>query len=277
MSAEQDDCICVRHWEFSETSQTVGIFGRRTGLFRAIAKGSRRPRSTFAGGVDLLIRAEAEMIHSHHGELSTLCSWRPVEMYPMLRGDLGANRAAFYCADLVSRMLEAHDPHPDVFDSLTGFLGQLEAGSAVAVALLEFQWSLLRSGGWQPRLELADHQHSPVETLQFSASLGGVVTDAISDSWPVRATTIETLRGVVEVPTPTTGTPVRAFDSDSVDRANRLLAAYIRTLINAEPHTMKALFGEIQVPAPRTGPPPIQPTNRPVASGPCPSRIAKPP
>lgn len=259
MPAEQDDCICVRHWEFSETSQTVGVFGRRTGLFRAIAKGSRRPRGSFAGGVDLLVRAEAEVIHSHHGELSTLCSWRPIEVYPRLRGDLGANRAAFYCADLVSRMLEAHDPHPEVFDSLTTFLGQMEDGSPIAVALLQFQWALLRAGGWQPRLGVAPGGPATTETTQFSASLGGVVGEIASDSWSVRATTIETLRTVVEQSAEGGGGgPAAVFDSDSVDRANRLLAAYIRTLINTEPHTMKALFGEISVP--NTRPTPTQPT-----------------
>ena len=59
MPAQHDQAICIRHWDYSETSQTVGLFGRTLGCFRGLAKGARRERGSFSGGLDLLTRVGA--------------------------------------------------------------------------------------------------------------------------------------------------------------------------------------------------------------------------
>ena len=42
MASVKDIAICVRHWDWSETSQTVSILCREHGLVRAVVKGARR-------------------------------------------------------------------------------------------------------------------------------------------------------------------------------------------------------------------------------------------
>ncbi|HAC09503.1 MAG TPA: DNA repair protein RecO, partial [Phycisphaerales bacterium] len=53
MPTIRDEAVCVRHWDFSETSQTVSLFLRDHGLVRGLAKGARRERGSFSGGFDL--------------------------------------------------------------------------------------------------------------------------------------------------------------------------------------------------------------------------------
>ena len=58
MGTMHDQGVCIRQWDFSETSQTVSLFGRSLGVVRGLAKGARRERGAFDGGVDLLSRGE---------------------------------------------------------------------------------------------------------------------------------------------------------------------------------------------------------------------------
>jgi DNA repair protein RecO (recombination protein O) len=236
-----DEGICIRHWDFSETSQTVSLFGRTLGLVRGLAKGARRERGAFDGGIDLLARGSFGVILKPGRELATLTEWDLLEMFPRLRQDLAANQAAFYMADLVGRMLQPEDPHPGLFDSLVRALRVLgtaredsEPDTAGGAALLMFQWTLLVEAGYQPRLEL------PVgaEVVEFVPDAGGFVAGALPDGvrWKVRRTTAECLRAV--------SVGVSVVEAPAVvDRANRLLAAYLRHVLGAEPPTMHLVFG----------------------------------
>jgi DNA repair protein RecO (recombination protein O) len=236
-----DEGICIRHWDFSETSQTVSIFGRACGIVRGLAKGARRERGAFDGGIDLLARGRFGAILKRGRDLATITEWDPIELYPRLRADLAANHAAYYMADLVGRMLEPEDPHPRLHDALVRALRVLgaptdatDADASGGVALLRFQWELLVETGFQPRLEIP-----PVgDVLAYSAEAGGFVRDDAEPGarWKVRRATAECLQTLAS------GHAVPA-EPDTVDRANRLLAAHARHVLGAEPPTMRLVFG----------------------------------
>ena len=42
MPLQPDRCICLRKFEYSETSQILTLLGKDTGLVRVIAKGAHR-------------------------------------------------------------------------------------------------------------------------------------------------------------------------------------------------------------------------------------------
>ncbi|MCH7602254.1 MAG: recombination protein O N-terminal domain-containing protein, partial [Planctomycetes bacterium] len=54
MPTISDYAICIRRWDFSETSQTVSLFTRESGIIRGLAKGAKREKGNFSGGFDLL-------------------------------------------------------------------------------------------------------------------------------------------------------------------------------------------------------------------------------
>ena len=90
MAAQHDQALCIRQWDFSETSQTVSLFGRTLGCLRGLAKGSRRERGSFSGGIDVLTRGEVGVILKRDRELATLTEWDTQETFPRLREDLTA-------------------------------------------------------------------------------------------------------------------------------------------------------------------------------------------
>ena len=75
MATIRDQAVCVRQWDFSETSQTVSLFCREQGMIRGLAKGSRRERSSFSGGFDLFTRGEIVAIVKPGRDLATLTEW----------------------------------------------------------------------------------------------------------------------------------------------------------------------------------------------------------
>jgi DNA repair protein RecO (recombination protein O) len=242
MPVVHDQGICIRHWDFSETSQTVSLFGRSLGLVRGLAKGARRERGAFDGGIDLLSRGEFGAIVRPGKELATLTEWDLLEVFPRLRMDLAANRAAFYMADLVGRMLAPEDPHPALFDrfvaslrTLGGARGPGEPPPDGAGALLGFQWTLLCETGHRPNVDIDVPAEAAVlsylpDAGSFSASTGS------AGAWKVRGATVRALQAQ------DTGAVVSG-PGETVARANRFLAACVRNVLGTEPPTMHAVFG----------------------------------
>jgi DNA repair protein RecO (recombination protein O) len=235
-----DQAVCIRHWDWSETSQTVSLFTRDHGLVRGLAKGSKRERSNFSGGIDLLTRGQVMMILKPSADLATLTAWDLQEIFPALRSSLNAFYAAMYAADLVLHTLHDRDPHPALFDQLLAALRALGTPDRTAAALFRFQWATLVETGYRPELDADVATGEPLPAAaaySFAPRLGGFTTEAPAPSWRVRAETLSLLRS------PDTG-PVSPA---TLDRANRLLAAYTREILGREIPAAAALFGELTV------------------------------
>lgn len=243
MGTTHDQGVCIRQWDFSETSQTVSLFGRSLGVVRGLAKGARRERGAFDGGVDLLSRGEFGAIIKPNRDLATLTEWDLLEVFPRLRTDLIANQAAFYMADLVGRMLQPEDPHPLLFDCFVESLRTIGAARSPEEpppngtgSLLVFQWTLLSETGYKPTLTSS----APSDVFEFAPASGGVLQPGEATDgprWKVRRTTLECLATIGALPEHNT-------PSVTVDRANRLLAAYTRHILGTEPATMRAVFSK---------------------------------
>ncbi len=243
MGTISDEAVCIRRWDFSETSQTVSLLTRRHGVLRGLAKGAKREKSTFSGGFDLLHRGNIVAIVKPGRDLATLTEWHLIAPCWAVRKSLAANRVGLYVVDLVHHMLTDADPHPGLYEALMDMLDALDADApAINLALLRFQWTLLRECGYQPELahDAQNGETLPAGgTLAFSPQAGGVVADTGGpDRWRVRRATIDALQAIVG------GESERKKISPAaIDRANRLLAAYLRELMGQELATMAWLTG----------------------------------
>jgi DNA repair protein RecO (recombination protein O) len=245
-----DQAIVIRRWDFSETSQTVSLLTREHGIIRGLAKGAKREKGDFSGGLDLLTEGEVVAIVKPARDLAALTAWHLQRVHRVLRENLAANRAAMYMADLVHHLLIDHDPHVAVFDALSAALGMLDDdASRTEAALLRLQWATLTEAGYQPEL-LRDARtgkalDESAATLAFSASAGGVVPDgdeAGADRWRVRRDTVQLLRDLAG------GGDVAARDPEHLRRANRLLASYAREIIGSEPAALRWAFPDLATP-----------------------------
>ncbi len=245
-----DLAICVRQWDWSETSQTVSLFSREHGLIRGVAKGARRPEARFSGGLEVPTLGEIVAIVKTTPVLATLTGWDVRETFPAMRRSLSAFYAGMYGVDLVHHALQERDPHPALFDALLAALRSLGHGqSADLLAAVRFQWAALEQTGFRPDLghdALTGDELPAASVYLFSPSLGGFLPDRAIDGsgggrlWRVRAETLHTLRGIA--------TDSAGPDVDSgVLRAGRLLAAYLREILGRDLASAMPLFGSAPV------------------------------
>jgi recombinational DNA repair protein (RecF pathway) len=238
----RDQAICIRQWDWSETSQTVSLLGRETGLVRAVAKGSKRENSRFSGGLEPLTRGEMIAIIKPSSEMGNLIAWDLQEVFPVLRGSLTAFYAGLYMAELVQSALTERDPHPALFDALLGGLRALPGGDRPAV--VAFQWATLVEAGYMPELErdmVGGGELASARAYLFLPRLGGFTRDAGGEASAgghrVRGETLGALRAVAR------GEP--AGGQEVTDRVSRLLALYLREILGRDMPSMHAYFGRL--------------------------------
>lgn len=245
----QDEAVVIRRWDWSETSQTVSLLTREHGILRGIAKGAKREKGSFSGGLDLLTRGQIVAIVKPGRDLATLAQWSLEETFRHLRQSLAANRAGLYFADLIHHVLSQHEANAPAYDTFVRGLRDLADRSMIGLTMLRFQWSMLVHAGYQPILdrdaETGQQIPEDVPTVAFSAEAGGVVTDnGATGRWRVRRETIALLVAIAA-----DEAPVDMPDA-TIDRANRLCAAYWREVLGREIASMRFAFSDgLQGPA----------------------------
>ena len=226
-----DEAICIRQWDWSETSQTVSLFCRRHGMLRGLAKGARRERGSFSGGIALLARGEIVAVTRPDRELQTLTQWTLLQMFRRPHDELEVNLYGLSMAELVQRFLPPAEPHERLYDALVNALERLEEGEQPAPEFLRFFFAMLRDTGHEPR---TDASGIPSQWLAFDAADGGIVDHRQHPrSWRMRPETAATLALVAA------GEPPELCDPDAVDRAIRLLTAYSRTIVQDDLSTLE--------------------------------------
>ncbi|MBO6513952.1 MAG: recombination protein O N-terminal domain-containing protein [Phycisphaerales bacterium] len=269
MALIEDQAICVRTWDWSETSQTAVMLTREHGMIRVLAKGSKRERSAFSGGLEVCTQGGMAAIVKPSSELALMTVWDLVQPMLGVRKHLKAYHCALLGADLIPRLIQDHDPHAEVYDALYAlikFCDQVGVGGGrdvqagedqVEAVLAWFLWTVLVAVGAMPIVDhdvLTGDQLTQADVYGFSPQLGGITQDPITSRdessggtnaggegvWRIRAQTVEMMNALGERP----GVErflERPFDQNL--RLSRLLGSYIRERVGTDIPSMKWLLG----------------------------------
>ncbi|MGB0767336.1 MAG: DNA repair protein RecO, partial [Phycisphaeraceae bacterium] len=157
MPRRTDTAICIRDSDWSESSQVLVLLTERYGKVRGLAKGSRRNSPSaiarFSGGVNLLSMGQVVFTTRPTTQLAAVTEWDLQRDHYHLRTDLRAQWSAMYAADLSNALLADEDPHAGAFAAMRDLLRAIAEPSAIAGALLRFQWLLLSEVGYRPELD----------------------------------------------------------------------------------------------------------------------------
>ena len=151
----KDIAICIRAIDYSETSQIVTLFTRASGKIKAIAKGSKRPKSSFDGPIEVFSYGKIVFADSKKEKLATLTEFESAYGGPgfaNLRDNLFALNCCLFATELLSNLTNDYDPHPELFDSFLQFLQDTNEGRGTLALLILFQLALLKEVGLQPIL-----------------------------------------------------------------------------------------------------------------------------
>ncbi len=266
----KDFAIVLRESDWSETSQVVTLLSLEHGKFRGLAKGSKRPSPSnvarFSGGIEPITRGQIVASLKPVTGLSTLTEWDLLDPYPHLRNHWPTLQLAWYAVDLANALLPDHEPHPQAYEALSVLLTELMNPDAVGGRLLLYQWSMLASCGYAPRLQLelpltSTGDPTTQGTCWFDPLEGGVMSEtSVAGSraialrstqstiskddpgvgpWRVRCETVQLLKTLAEA-----GALPGDMQKDqrALQRANRLLCAYARHVLDRELPTMGAIL-----------------------------------
>ena len=234
MSLLSDRAVVLRRLDYSETSQILAFLTRGHGLIRLIAKGIKRStKSRFAPAIDLFELGDA--VWSSRAErrqnLAILTEWKQLQGFVGLRENLDRLYAAQYAAEVTAALTVEFDPHPELFDTLVGFLEAVAGADQTLGPLCTYQRDLLLHIGLLPRGDACVGCHTSLATnsdvrVYFSSHEGGLLCRDCEPSYVekrlVDAATLQaSLAGTVTNPV-----AIEAFD---------LLNYHLSHLMHQEP------------------------------------------
>jgi DNA repair protein RecO (recombination protein O) len=141
--------ILLRKTRFSDTSLIVTWFTRDLGKLKTVVKGALRPKSRFAGVLDLFFDCEISIAHSAKSDLHTLREAALRNPREGLRKDYHRVALASYFVELIELVTEPEHPAPDLYELLQRAFSHLDEKPATQRALLHFESELARMLGIQ--------------------------------------------------------------------------------------------------------------------------------
>jgi len=134
--------IVIRLTKLTETSLIVHWCTREAGLIKTVAKGARRPRSPFAGLLDLFVEADLVWVPSRRSELHILKEVDVAEFRTELRRRYADTVLAAYFGQLLEKVVERDHPVPELFELLQKALDYLVGARADRKAMLHYERKL---------------------------------------------------------------------------------------------------------------------------------------
>jgi DNA repair protein RecO (recombination protein O) len=169
--------IILRTRPLTETSLIVHWLTPDFGRLATVAKGARRPKSPFAGRLDLFYAADFSFSRSRSSDLHPLREVKLRETHDAIRGDISKLQQAAYATAFVEQATETETPLPEIFELTRGFLKSLCKHQPLPQNIFAFELKLLRELGLEPGPAGA---HLTPGTKKIAAALldGGWETNA---------------------------------------------------------------------------------------------------
>lgn len=141
--------LLLRKTKLTETSLIVTWLSAAHGRVKTVAKGARRPKSRFAGGLDLFFDCEIQFARSQRSDLHILREAIVRDPHDQLRLDYPRLVLAAHFVELVELVTELDHPAPELYDLLLRALRFLDSHPASLRALLHFESELTHLLGIQ--------------------------------------------------------------------------------------------------------------------------------
>jgi len=159
-----EPAFVLHRYDWSETSLILEVFTRHHGRIALVAKGAKRPSSSFRPV--LLPLQPLQLSYGGEAEIRTLkgAEWMGGHVMPTGESLL----SGYYLNELLLLLLARDDPYPVLFDVYANVVRVLasEHAEVLQAALRTFELLLLREIGLLPRL---DHQTLTLAPLEADA------------------------------------------------------------------------------------------------------------
>jgi DNA repair protein RecO (recombination protein O) len=186
----RSEALCLRVQDYHESSKLVTFFTLEHGRVCCLAKGARRLRSKFGAALDLFARSHIIYYSRENRTLLTLSDAELVHSFSGLALTPERFLAAEQMTEFALRVIQLHDPSPQVYQLLVNYLSTLEACAATRHSSLATRNSpysalvcsfLLKAAsflGFRPELRRCLICRRPIEPQRpayFEPGRGGII------------------------------------------------------------------------------------------------------
>ena len=175
MAAFTTEGIVLRSHLLGEADKILTIFSPDRGKFRAVAKGSRRPKSRLVGVSELLT---CSTLHGSTGRnLDIVVEAEVRNIFGGIRRDLSRTAWAQYAAELVDASVGEGQPMPRYYQAVFEHLVALDSGGHPEVLTRAFELGALTQLGYAPQLSRCVLCEGEAEgaVVYFSPRNGGLL------------------------------------------------------------------------------------------------------
>jgi DNA repair protein RecO (recombination protein O) len=144
---ESTTAILLRKRKFSDSSLIISWCTESLGCIQTMAKGARRPKSGFAGKLDLFYEAEIQIARSRKSSLHTLTEVVLRNPFAGIRQSYGRTQTAAYFVELIELCTERDHHEPELFGLLRRAFAFLDANDSSMRAIAHFEKELARIAG----------------------------------------------------------------------------------------------------------------------------------
>ena len=144
---ENTAAILLRKRRLSDTSLIISWCTESLGCIRTVAKGARRPKSVFAGKLDLFFEAEIQIARSRRSNLHTLTEVVLRNPFGGIRQNHLRTQTAAYFVELIETCTESDHHEPELFALLRRAFGYLSENDPTFRAVSHFETELARIAG----------------------------------------------------------------------------------------------------------------------------------
>ena len=182
----------IRKSKLGESDLIITLLSEDGSLLRAVAKGARKPKNTFAGRLELF--AEANLLSVTGKNLDIISEVSFIAGHGSLRDDIIRSAAASCVCELVGHIAQEDLPNARLYPLLSAFLATLESGREEVSGLLSAA-ALLKAmavSGFRPNVSSCTLCGTDclAESIDDSSSkdapyLHGTVSYSYADGGPV--------------------------------------------------------------------------------------------
>ncbi|MDA9101124.1 DNA repair protein RecO [Omnitrophica bacterium] len=184
MAIQKTEAFVLKTMPFRSSSMIGTFFTRDFGKVRGLAKGVRDERQARAASFELFTRLELVYYEKTRSDLHLVSDFFVLDSYGALRSRLESITYASYFSELLDKVCEIHDPHPELFGLLEfsfRFLSSLPGERLSRI----FEVKLLNEIGWLPFLSACLECGNPhLEQGYFSVRQGALVCPACRSKYP---------------------------------------------------------------------------------------------
>ena len=155
----------LRRYPLTETSLIIQWCSDEFGILKTVAKGARRPKSPFAGKLDLYFDCEIEFVRARSGELHILKELEIVDARLGLRSSWLQTQAAAYFGQLIEQVTELEAPVPQLADLLRRALDYLAGTKPDRNAILHFEKETARHLGVLESGQTGEGRRGPIDRI----------------------------------------------------------------------------------------------------------------